>query len=204
MLRTRFLRTAFHHLLIGAFAWNAQFLFAQRQDFSPRDAWEWRTASDVRISSDGSRVLYVQEWNDRASNARCSSLHLATADGREDRALTSGPSRDFSPRWNEAGDRIAYLSNRSGRTRIWIRDVATNKETVLEGVKEEPLAITWAPRGDRIAFTAPAPTAAPPSWVPPAFVSLLRPAPRDCLPIYRGRKRRTGAAAGVVRSELDG
>src|ERR1035438_1243456 len=122
MLCPAFRRIYLHHLLIGALALASHCLFAQRQDFSPRDAWEWRTGSDVRISPDGSRVVYVQTWNDAAANARFSNLRTSSADGREERALTSGPSRDFSPRWNAAGDRLAYLSNRSGRMQIWIRE----------------------------------------------------------------------------------
>src|ERR1700722_6809468 len=110
--------TFVHHLLIGWFALTSHMLFAQRHNFSVQDLWEWGTASDVRISPDGARVAYVETRNDRQADARFSHLRLATADGREDRALTSGAERDFSPRWNPAGDRIAYLSNRSGRMQV--------------------------------------------------------------------------------------
>ncbi len=175
MFYTRSRRTYRPLCLIGYLVLSLQCSFAQRQLFSAHDIWAWRTASDVRISPDGARILYVQTQPDEASNARYSNLRMATADGREDKAVTSGVWRDVSPRWNPTADRIAYLSDRGGRTQIWIRDPASGKEGPLSEVKELPLAISWAPRSEAIAFTALVPPESPPAWIPPALVGLWRP-----------------------------
>src|ERR1700681_86208 len=67
-----------------------------RQPFGADDLWLWRTASDARISPDGSRVLYVEGWNDRGADAAYANLWIATSDSRERRQFTQGAWRDSS------------------------------------------------------------------------------------------------------------
>ena len=91
---------------------------------------------DPRISPDGQRVVYVERWNDRAGRAVCSNLWLVSVDGRERRRFgaPSGPSawRDRSPRWSPTSDRIAWLSDRSGKTDFTLPAPAGGEAAELE------------------------------------------------------------------------
>src|SRR5436309_12648166 len=111
----------------------APLALAASQPFSLDDWWVLRAACDPRISADGSRVVYVETWNDRDRDAFGSSLWTVTATlpgapmgagsnpGKGPSQLTHGPWRDFSPRWSFDGTRLAYLSDRGGKTQIRVR-----------------------------------------------------------------------------------
>ncbi len=125
-----------------------------REPFTPADIWAWRTTADPRISPDGHRVVYLERWNDRASRAVCSNLWLVSVDGRERRPLTSGAWRDRSPRWSPGSERIAWLSDRSGKVRLYLASAVGGQAGELKLGGLEPKAFAWSADGDWIAFTA--------------------------------------------------
>jgi acylaminoacyl-peptidase len=142
----------------------------------PVDLWGWRSASDARISPDGSRVVYVESWNDRARDARWTNLVLVAADGGL-RRLTSGARRDRCPRWSPDGALIAWIAvGEAGPARIAILALAADgaeREIVVPG--GEPLALAWSPENDQLAFTARvSEDGARPEWAPAAIQPFLR------------------------------
>jgi len=148
---------------------------AASQPFSLDDWWAFRAACDPRISGDGSRVVYVETWNDRDRDAFGSNLWTVAADGAtRPRQLTRGPWRDFSPRWSPDGARLAYLSDRSGKTQIRVHTVDSGQELEIPTALP-PEALAWSADGKWLAFTAPVPvTATLPAWAPPALLPLLQ------------------------------
>jgi acylaminoacyl-peptidase len=136
--------------------------------WNPSDLWNWHTPRDPRISPDGRRVMYLDEWNDRATDAVCANLVLVTIDGKQSRRLTDGPWRDRSPRWSPDGSRIAWISGRGG---IHVMAVDSAQESVIDGA---PLAIAWSADGQSIAFTARTAAAAP-AWATPDILPWLAP-----------------------------
>jgi acylaminoacyl-peptidase len=93
---------------------------------------------------------------------------IATADGRERRKWADG----WSPRWSPDGGRIAWVTERGGRTRLRIRGVEKAAETEVES-EGAPAGLAWSAEGDAIAFTMPVAQPAP-SWAPPAILNGLR------------------------------
>ena len=143
-------------IMLGAFL--AVPCASAREPFTPADIWAWRSPEDPRISPDGKRVVYLERWNDRASRAVCSNLWLVSADGRERRrfGVPSGPGawRDRSPRWSPAGDRVAWLSDRRGKTRLYVAGAAAGEAAEIELGAFEPEAFAWSADGNWLAFTA--------------------------------------------------
>lgn len=142
--------------------------FGQRAAFTVEDLRNWRTPGDPRIRADGRHVIYVEEFQDRAN------LWLATSDGRERKPWTDGAWRDSSPRWSPEGDRLAWISDRGGKTRLRVRPLNAAAETEIE-VGVAPVAFAWSADGRQLAVTA-RPAAAPqsPSWAPPLLLPRLR------------------------------
>lgn len=170
-------------LLLAAVAWA-------RGGLSPEDWWQLREASDARIRGDGAWIVYVESWNDGASDEEYSNLWLATADGTERRQWTRGNRRDRSPRWSPDGSRIAWLSTRGGRTAIHVREWDRADDAVLETGAEEPLALAWSADAEAIAYLARVKTDAPAAaW-----------APADLLPFLR----RDGTATEIFRISVTG
>jgi len=148
--------------------------WAQRKTFTPGDLWLWRTISETRISPDGRWVVYTENWNDRAANAVYQNLWLASADGRERRQLTDGAWRDWSPRWSANSDAMAYISNRTGSAQIRIRRIESGQDSQLGQLAQGPLALTWSPNGDALAFTAPVVAKPSAAWAPEAILRFLK------------------------------
>jgi dipeptidyl aminopeptidase/acylaminoacyl peptidase len=156
-------------------------VYAQRKAFTPGDLWLWRTITETRISPDGHWVVYEESWRDPSVNAVHSNLWLASADGRQRRQLTDGAWSDSSPRWSAASDAIAYISNRSGSAQIRIRGIGANldagKDTQLSALAQPPLALTWSPNGDALAFTAILPSRPAAPWATEALLPFLKSPP---------------------------
>lgn len=175
------------------------------QPLSTSDLWNRRRAADPRISPDGSRVVYVERWNDRQRDAACANLCLVSSGGQNLRRLTEGAWSDGRPRWSPDGSRLAYISDREGRPqiRIW----REGGDTALVTPGQEPLELAWSPDGASLAFTARVAVApAPPAWAPPAILPRLAGRSRGytrifALPIRGGATRPVSAEALDCRGE---
>src|SRR5438105_8111107 len=124
--------------------------------------WDWRTVSNPQISRDGRTVVYVLGWNDRMTDAMYSNLWMANVEGHDQRPITQGAFRDSMPRWSPDGNRLAYLSNRSGKPQIHVRWMDTGQEATITDLQDAPANIAWSPDGNWIAYTSHVP--AKPSW----------------------------------------
>jgi acylaminoacyl-peptidase len=158
-------KTSLALLLCAAGAWAAG------QPWSPDDLWDRHTPRDPRISPDGRQVVYVEDWNDRTTNAACSNLWLVSTRDKLARRLTDGAWRDQSPRWSPDSTRIAWISGRGG-----IRLLALNsgQESAIEA---SPMNFAWSSDGRSIAFTSRVAAQIAAAWAPAAILPLLWPRP---------------------------
>ncbi len=125
-----------------------------KQPMTSADLWELRTASDPQITKDGKSVVYVTGWADKMVDQQYSSLWIAASDGKDPRPLTTGAFRDSSPRLSPDNTKLAYLSNRSGRTQIRVRWMDSGQEAQITDITESPASIEWSPDGKWISYVA--------------------------------------------------
>jgi acylaminoacyl-peptidase len=129
-------------------------LFAAKPGLNTQTIWDMRTVSDPQISRDGKTVIYVLGWSDKMVDQRFSNLWMVSSDGKDNRPLTTGSYRDSSPRLSPDGTRLAYLSNRSGKTQIHVRWLDSGQEAQITDLQQSPSNIEWSPDGKWIGYTA--------------------------------------------------
>ena len=116
------------------------------------DLFDLETASDPQISPDGTRVVFVRNFNDIMKDKKRSNLWIVDFDGNDLRPLTTGSANDSSPRWSPDGKRLLYASTAEGPVQIYVRWLDTGQTAKVTSVQKSPTSMSWSPDGKWIAF----------------------------------------------------
>lgn len=118
----------------------------------PEAIWEFRALSDPQIDRSGGRIAVVEERADIQSDTHFTRIVLVNTGGPGRKVLNEGNIHESSPRWSPDGKRLAYLCDRSGTTRVMVRDFAANRDIAVTTGADAPSLPTWSPDGKWIAF----------------------------------------------------
>ncbi|MBK8316226.1 MAG: S9 family peptidase [Acidobacteria bacterium] len=149
------LSIAFSGALLDPAASQAQ----ARRAMAPTDLSVIRDVSDVQISPDGSKVVFVVSETAQDKSGQISHIWMAPANGGEVKRLTVWDAGETSPRWSPDGKWIAFYSDRDRKNGIWIFPAEGGEPRLvchvmrtnfhLKGAGE---SLTWSPDSKRIAF----------------------------------------------------
>jgi dipeptidyl aminopeptidase/acylaminoacyl peptidase len=90
-----------------------------------------------------------------------SNLWIVNFDGSEHRPLTTGTYSDSSPRWSPDGTRVAFVSDRDGKSQLYVHWMDSGQTAKLTDVENAPAGISWSPDGKQIGFTSLVPSDPP-------------------------------------------
>jgi dipeptidyl aminopeptidase/acylaminoacyl peptidase len=116
-----------------------------------------RVVESVSWSPDGGKLVFdgstVTETND---------IWVVNANGSGLIKLTPDPAPavfvDRSPSWSPDGARIAFISNRSGSSRLWVMNAnGANPVQLVTVAEARESAPAWSPDGSQIAFLSSSP-----------------------------------------------
>jgi dipeptidyl aminopeptidase/acylaminoacyl peptidase len=119
------------------------------------DLFAFKRVSDPQVSPDGSLVVYVVTTVDLPGNKTISNLWLAATDGKTPpRQLTASDKKDRHPRWSPDGSKVLFESTRSGKSQLWLIELAGGEAKKLTDVSTEASNAIWSRDGSHIAFVS--------------------------------------------------
>ena len=143
-------------LILGFFSLLS--LVAQPQadeKFGYLDVFELQYVSEPRIAPDGERIVYVHNFKDVMTDRNLSNLWIINYDGTEHLPLTTGQQSDRQPRWSPDGQRLAFLSDRDGRTQVYLYWLEGGQLRRLSNLTASPSGLQWSPDGQYLALSMP-------------------------------------------------
>jgi TolB protein len=125
----------------------------------PRD---WRRAAHKcadslysRLSGENpffdSRIAYIAETGPKGK--RVKRLAIMDSDGANHRFLTNGQSIVLTPRFSPDYKSILYLSYQGDRPRIYVYDLASNKQRLVTESPNQTFSPRWSPDGKTILYS---------------------------------------------------
>lgn len=133
----------------------------EKRQVTPEDLLALREASDVRLSPTDTSVAFVLTSIDKTTNREVSNIWMIPAGGGPAKQVTEGAFSDASPRWSPDGRHIAFSSNRSGQSGLWVVDTGTSRASMLAPWPHREFFLSkagdmfaWSPDGREIAFAA--------------------------------------------------
>lgn len=97
----------------------------QDRRFTPEVMWKMGRLGSSAVSADGKQVVYSTTYYDVAGNKAITSLWMMNLDGSGVRQLTDHSGNDSAPVWSTDGERVYFLSNRSGNSQVWSIETAS-------------------------------------------------------------------------------
>jgi dipeptidyl aminopeptidase/acylaminoacyl peptidase len=120
------------------------------------DLYDLNVLADVRISPEGSRVVYSLQRVDRKSQKRYTNLWLVPVADGEPQQFTWGDQSDTQPRWSPDGRRIAFLSNRLDADKpapLFTIPVDGGEARPLADLHGRLSSFSWSPDGKKLVCT---------------------------------------------------
>lgn len=111
------------------------------------DIYNFRLISEPSFSPDATRVSYVVTTIERDKNDYRSSINIAPVDSSGSRRLTHADAKDSLPRWSPDGKHIAFLSNRSEKTQVWLIRADGGEAWQASSLSEGVTSYEWSPDG---------------------------------------------------------
>lgn len=139
-------------LLIGLYCLSSQ---AQVKEgyFDYFDLFQLQMVDNPQLSPDGNTIVYERHQFDVTKDRQFSNLWSISYDGTNNQPLTSGTARYGNVTWSPNQQKIAYTSNQSGKTQIYVRDLKSGNEGAITYLTETPSRLSWSPDGKYILFS---------------------------------------------------
>lgn len=115
-----------------------------------------QVASDPQISPDGSLIAFTLLQCHEKTNTTSSAIWLVSSkDGktqtpRQMTSIGSAKHHDYAPRWSPDGQSLAFLSDRTGSTQIYILPLEGGEARQVSNLSQDVTEYSWRPDGKAI------------------------------------------------------
>ena len=121
---------------------------------TPEALWAMGRIGDFAVSPDLKSIVYSVGYYSIPLNKSNRELYLMNADGSNPLQLTYSNYQESSPVWIDGGKKIAFLSNQSGSSQVWVMmpdGSGANQITSYDGDVE---GFSFSPDGSKLLFYA--------------------------------------------------
>ena len=129
-------------------------LSAQKRPFDANALMELKRIGDPRISPDGRWVAFTVQSVDLAANKKPQQIWIVPLAGGAPRQITHEGENNQRPRWSPDSKRIAYISDRSGSSQIWLMDPDGANAKQATSVHTEADGVLFSGDGKSLMFTS--------------------------------------------------
>lgn len=130
----------------------------EKRTICEEDLYKMTFTGSPELSADGKQAVYMVTEVSEEKNGYFSALYISDLSG-EPRKLTHPYHqdkliRDTMPRWSPDGRSIAFLSNRSEKTQIWLLPLDGGEAQPITQAEEGVDEFHWSPDEKHIVYTA--------------------------------------------------
>lgn len=125
------------------------------QTVKTEDLYKFEWPSSPTLAPDRQKIVYEKTIAREKTNDYVTHLHMVDLDSQEERVLVAEGTRNVHAIWSPDGQSIAYLSNRSHGTQLWLHSIHDDKETMLSYFKNGVTSIAFSPDGKSMYATVP-------------------------------------------------
>lgn len=113
-----------------------------------------KSVSQTDISNDGKYVAYVvrEAIMEEKKSEYLSQIWVNNLANNENFQYTFNLKSSISPKFSPDGQKIAFLSSRSGKNQIWVMNTLGGEAKKLTDEKKGIRSIKWSPDGKKISF----------------------------------------------------
>jgi dipeptidyl aminopeptidase/acylaminoacyl peptidase len=140
---------------------SAMATFAVAQTPTIDQSLEAKQPQSVEISPDGRSVAYTVQYTNWDENSFDEQIWIAKTASGEKYPLTGGKKSSQSPQWSYDSRRIAFKSDRDGKSQIYVIAPAGGEAVALTNEDNGVGSFAWSPDGNWIAFTSTGPESKP-------------------------------------------
>ncbi|MEA4979626.1 MAG: S9 family peptidase [Petrimonas sp.] len=119
---------------------------------TPEILYSFGRIGSVEVSPDKSKILYQVTYVDIKQNKTNPELFVMNADGSDKKQLTVTNARESNPQWISGGEKIAFLSDESGTSQIWIMNSNGSGMKKITDVEEGINGFIFSPGNKKVLF----------------------------------------------------
>ena len=115
-----------------------------------------QTPGNVQLSPEGDWVAYTVKRNDEDKDKGFTQIWMTSVDGKSTVPMTASYANAGSPKWNPAGNTLAFLGKRGdekeAKSQVWLLDRRGGEAQQYTSVKQGVSSFAWAPDGESMAL----------------------------------------------------
>ncbi len=123
-----------------------------KRGIKAEDLYHLKSLNDPQLSPDGTKVAFLQTEINSDKHEYKTHIFVGNLEDKEIRQWTFGDVRDSSPRWSPSGESLCFVSNRSGKSQLYIMNASGGEAKQLTACLNGARNPIWSPDGSKILF----------------------------------------------------